>query len=216
MPDAPPTHPPKSSREEVERTIAEHMLGILEALGCEVSSPGMKDTPQRVARMLVRETCHGLFTSSPILTTFPRVEGERGPVHVTGIAVRSLCEHHLLPMEGWATVSYLPDSEVLGLSKLTRLVHWWASRPQLQERLTLQIQQSLMEHLRLPSVAVSLCLRHACVVHRGVCDDQSMTWTHQLAGEFAKADRWLREAHFHACRLEPALQSQEEATLLPL
>ena len=191
-----------SDREQLERTIAYHLHEVLRALGCACTDPGMVHTPQRVARMLVRESCAGLLTPPPQLTTFPKPPGVQGPVHVTGITIRSICEHHLLPMVGQATISYVPKEEVLGLSKLNRLAHWWAARPQLQERLTQQIHDTLQDALNLDSLAVSLHLEHACVTHRGARDSTSCTWTHQLTGAFTQ-ESWLREAHFLACKAPP-------------
>lgn len=167
------------------KKIAFHVSAILEALGLSLDDPSLKDTPRRVAKMYVEEWFSGLDTKHfPRITTFPNAFGCAEPITVQAIRVLSTCEHHLATIEGQATVSYIPQKKIIGLSKLNRLVGYWSRRPQLQERLTHQITESVQNVLETQDVAVSLQARHFCVVGRGVQDFNSQTRTLVLRGAF--------------------------------
>lgn len=158
---------------------AEEAAGaFLRALGVSVSTENLRDTPARMARAYAE-----LLTPEPFEpTTFPNDEGYDGLVLARDIPLRSVCEHHLLPFTGSACVGYLPGDRILGLSKLARAVKYFASRPQVQERLTKQIADWLTEHLHPRAVGVVVRAEHTCVTLRGVHATGSTTVTSTLLG----------------------------------
>jgi GTP cyclohydrolase I len=151
---------------------------LLTALGLDPAANGMRDTPARMARAYAE-----LFTARPFsATTFPNEEGYDELVLARSIPLRSVCEHHLLPFTGVAHVGYLPGARILGLSKLARLVEHFASRPQVQERLTQQIANWLHAELHPRGVGVVLQAEHTCMTLRGVQAAGSRTVTSALHG----------------------------------
>ncbi|HET7397865.1 MAG TPA: GTP cyclohydrolase I FolE [Intrasporangium sp.] len=151
---------------------------FLEALGMDLDTAGLADTPARMARAYAE-----LLTPRPFeLTTFPNDEGYDEIVLARDIPVRSICEHHLLPFVGVAHVGYLPGARILGLSKLARVVEHFACRPQVQERLTMQVATSLAEHLGAAGVGVVIEAEHSCMTLRGVQATGSRTVTSALLG----------------------------------
>lgn len=157
---------------------------ILEAHHPEPESEGVRDTPLRVARMWTEVTRGYADDPAAILSrTFER-EGYDEVVALAGIHFFSMCEHHLLPIEGTAGVAYLPGSRVVGLSKLARLVDCYARRFQIQERMTRQIADALQLHLKPLGVAVLIEARHLCMVARGVTKEQAVMRTSALLGAF--------------------------------
>lgn len=166
-------------------TIELHFVKIMETLGLDLSDDSLADTPKRVAKMYVSEIFYGLDTE-----TFPKItvvdnkfECDEMVVE-RGINLQSNCEHHLLPIQGFATVAYIPNKKVLGLSKINRVVEYFAKRPQVQERLTSQIFHTLEFLLETEHIAVMLDARHTCVSSRGVEDTSSITSTCKLGGAF--------------------------------
>ena len=153
---------------------------LLVALGVDLDAPGLDRTPLRMARAFA-----DMFAPRPFrLTTFPNDEGYEEMVVARNIPFTSVCEHHLLPFSGTATVGYLPGERILGLSKLARVVELFAKRPQVQERMTQQVARWLDEHLRPTGVGVVLDAQHSCMTVRGVMAVGSSTTTSALTGRF--------------------------------
>jgi len=181
--------------EEKEETIAIHFRAIMETLGLDLTDPSLAKTPNRVARMYIREIFAGLkpenFPSMTLLEEDMHHPSGSHTIH-TKVHFTSFCEHHFVPFVGFAHVAYVPQSKLLGLSKIPRLVRYFAARPQLQERLTAQIADALSLILEIPDVAVSLEAQHYCVIARGVENTQSLTLTHTLRGQF-HSDPLLRQ-----------------------
>lgn len=151
---------------------------LLVALGVDVSSQGTADTPRRVARMLAE-----LLTPVPFNpTTFPNEDGYDELVLVRNIPFVSLCEHHMLPFHGVAHVGYLPGTRIIGLSKLARLVHYFARSLQVQERLTKQVADWLRDELTPKGVGVVLVAEHQCMSIRGVQAVGTKTVTSTMYG----------------------------------
>ncbi|UXI82558.1 GTP cyclohydrolase I FolE, partial [Streptomyces vinaceusdrappus] len=153
---------------------------FLRALGVDLDGESLGDTPGRMARAYAE-----LFSPRPFdLTTFPNDEGYDELVLARGIPVRSVCEHHMLPVVGTAHVGYLPGDRILGLSKLARVVEHFACRPQVQERLTKQVADWLDTHLAPKGVGVVIEAEHSCMTLRGVRATGSTTLTSTLLGSF--------------------------------
>jgi GTP cyclohydrolase I len=151
---------------------------FLTALGVDIAREGLEDTPGRMARAYAE-----LFDAHPLrLTTFPNDEGYDELVLARAIPFRTVCEHHLLPFSGVAHVGYLPGERILGLSKLARLVHHFAARPQTQERLTKQVADCLISRLEAQGVGVVLEAEHSCMTLRGARASGSKTVTSALLG----------------------------------
>jgi len=151
---------------------------FLSALGIKLDSEELRDTPGRMARAYAE-----LFDSPPLrLTTFPNDEGYDELVLARDIPFRTVCAHHLLPFSGVAHVGYLPGDRILGLSKLARLVEYWAARPQTQERLTKQVADYLDAQLKPRGAGVVLEAEHSCMTIRGVRAIGSTTITSALSG----------------------------------
>lgn len=162
--------------------VAKAYRGFLESLGLDLSDPNLAGTDRRVARAY-RELLSGLRPGhKPRLTTFPNTEGYAGIVSVTGIPFYSLCAHHFLPFFGVAHLGYAPGKRLVGLSKLARVVEFYARRPQLQERLTEQVAGLLEQQLAPAGVIVSLEARHLCMEMRGVSKPGVTTTTTAVRG----------------------------------
>jgi GTP cyclohydrolase I len=176
----------------VDLEAAERAAGeLLRALGVDTDTESLRATPGRMARAYAE-----LFTPRPFdLTTFPNDEGYDELVLARSIPVRSVCEHHLLPFVGVAHVGYLPDARILGLSKLARVVEHFASRPQVQERLTKQIADWLCTQLTPKGVGVVIEAEHTCMTLRGVRAVGSNTVTSTLLGTL-RSDARSRQEFF--------------------
>ena len=176
----------------VDLAAAERAAGdLLRALGVDTDTESLRATPGRMARAYAE-----LFTPRPFdLTTFPNDEGYDELVLARGIPVRSVCEHHLLPFVGVAHVGYLPDSRILGLSKLARVVEHFASRPQVQERLTKQVADWLSTQLAPKGVGVVIEAEHTCMTLRGVRAAGSSTVTSTMLG-ILRSDARSRQEFF--------------------
>ncbi|MGV3465318.1 MAG: GTP cyclohydrolase I [Heyndrickxia sp.] len=172
-----------------KQKISQHFASIIEELGLDLNDPSIKDTPERVAKMLVNETCNGLFTDAPIITTFPLDKNtSRELVVIENIPFSSLCEHHFQPFVGTATIAYLPNDRVMGLSKGARVLDYFASRPQIQERLTNEVATYLYEQLNARGVFVMMKAEHFCMKVRGVKKHNSTTITTASLGEIDKKE----------------------------
>jgi GTP cyclohydrolase I len=165
--------------------VAAAFRGFLESLGLDLADPDLSGTDRRVARAY-REMLGGLRPGAePVLSTFPNTEGHAGIVSVTDIPFYSICAHHFLPFFGTAHVGYVPGDRLVGLSKLARVVDYYARRPQLQERLTEQVASLLDERLAPAGVIVSLSGRHLCMEMRGVSRPGVTTTTMAVRGTLA-------------------------------
>jgi GTP cyclohydrolase I len=173
-----------SPDQKVER-IAQHFKAIMETLGLDLADDSLQGTPKRVAKMFVNEVFNGLDPlNKPEPTLFANKFGYKGMLVERDITVHSFCEHHFVPIIGRATVAYYSSGQVIGLSKLDRIVKYYASRPQVQERLTEQIAAELKLVLRTDDVAVLIDAEHMCVKLRGVKDECSSTVTSHFSGRF--------------------------------
>ena len=168
--------------------IEERISQILEILGLDLRDDSLAETPQRIARTYVDEIFSGLdYRNFPKLTVIENKMKVDEMVKVRKIGLLSTCEHHFAKIDGSATVAYIPNELVIGLSKINRIVRFFAQRPQVQERLTEQILVALQTLLGTKDVAVSITAVHYCVKARGVMDANSETTTTALGGAF-KAD----------------------------
>ncbi|MDF1595961.1 MAG: GTP cyclohydrolase I FolE [Acidimicrobiia bacterium] len=174
--------------------IADAVRVILESIGEDVEREGLRDTPRRVARMYA-EVFGGLsIDPESIVSTVFDDENHEEMVMVKDIPFYSMCEHHLIPFHGKAHVAYLPKGRLTGLSKLARLVEAFARRPQLQERLTTQIADTLMDGLDPHGVLVVVEAEHLCMSMRGVRKPGSITVTSAVRGSFCDRDATRAEA----------------------
>ncbi len=174
--------------EKIEK-IAEHVQAILELLGLDITDDSIKGTPCRVAKMYVNEIFRGLNPANmPKLSTFENKYKYGEMLVEKNIRVFSTCEHHLLPIVGFAHVAYISKGRVIGLSKMNRIVDYFARRPQVQERMTNQIASALQEALQTDDVAVVVDAKHLCVNSRGIKDPDSSTVTAFFGGQFQNPD----------------------------
>ena len=165
-------------------TVAHHVRGILSALGLDLTDPNLAETDRRVAKMYI-EMFHGLSEGAePAITTFPNEENYSHMVMEKHIPFYSMCAHHLVPFYGHAHIAYIPNDRIIGLSKFSRILEFYAKRPQLQERLTEQVVSYLDEHLKPQGAMVVIEARHLCVEMRGVKKPGSETVTSALRGIF--------------------------------
>ncbi|MFO1355375.1 MAG: GTP cyclohydrolase I FolE [Gammaproteobacteria bacterium] len=175
-------------REQIERYLAQ----IMTLLGLDLADDSLADTPKRVARMYIEEVFSGLdYRNFPKMTTVENKMRVDGMIRITDIHVCSTCEHHFVTIDGTGTVAYIPHEKVIGLSKINRVMAFFARRPQIQERLTEQVLVALQTLLETDDVAVSISAAHYCVKARGVKDPGSETTTTALGGRF-KADPGTR------------------------
>jgi GTP cyclohydrolase I len=173
--------------------IARAVRDILEAIGEDPDREGLKETPERVARMY-EEVFSGLSEDAHDHLKLFNEKGNDELVVVRDIPLYSMCEHHLLPFVGKAHIAYIPsDGKIIGLSKLARIVNVYAKRPQVQERLTTQIADFLYEELEAKSVAVLIQAEHLCMTMRGAKAAGAMTQTSALRGAARKDARTRSE-----------------------
>jgi len=172
--------------DEQKRVLLEkHFTIIMQTLGLDLDDDSLQDTPNRWAKMMVNDLMAGLSPDLfPKCTAVDNKMGYDQMVCEKGISVLSQCEHHIQTIDGFATVAYIPKEKVLGLSKMNRIVEYFARRPQIQERLTVQIAEALKFILETDDVAVLIDAKHYCVKARGVEDHGSSTVTSQLSGAF--------------------------------
>jgi GTP cyclohydrolase IA len=181
-----------SDDEKVEQ-ITKHFTAIMETLGLDLTDDSLKGTPKRVAKMYVKEIFNGLNPANkPHMAMFENKYQYNQMLVEKNISFYSNCEHHFVPIIGKAHVAYISNGTVVGLSKLNRLVQYFAKRPQVQERLTMQIGKELQKALGTDDVAVLIDAKHLCVASRGVEDDTSSTITAFYSGKF-KEDKTREE-----------------------
>ena len=173
-----------SAREQI-RTIQYHFRKIMLALGLDLEDDSLKDTPLRVAKMFVNEAFMGLNPlNEPAVTLFENKFKYNEMALEKNIPLYSYCEHHFVPIIGKAHIAYISKGEVIGLSKLNRITHYFSKRPQVQERLTVQIAEHLQRVMNIEDVAVVIKAEHLCVASRGVGDAGCSTVTSSLHGQF--------------------------------
>ncbi|MGL5335166.1 MAG: GTP cyclohydrolase I FolE [Enterovibrio sp.] len=170
---------------EQKELITHHVREILQVLGLDLQDDSLFETPERVARMYVDEIFCGLdYSTFPKITLIANKIDCAQPVTVNAISFTSFCEHHLVSIDGHCCVAYVPSSHLIGLSKINRVVRFFAKRPQVQERLTQQIMVALQTLLDTEDVAVFVSATHHCVKARGVMDLSSFTTSYALGGQF--------------------------------
>lgn len=182
-----PTDPTFLNRTSEDKInfIRENVEGIMTMLGLDLKDDSLADTPKRVAKMFVLEKFWGLHPENfPKCTTIENKMQYDEMVVERNIKIMSDCEHHLVTIDGLATIAYIPKEKVLGLSKMNRIAEYFSRRPQVQERLTQQIGEALKFILETEDVAVVIKAKHYCVVSRGVEDQNSETVTSYLGGAF--------------------------------
>ncbi|MEX0315229.1 MAG: GTP cyclohydrolase I FolE [Allomuricauda sp.] len=174
----------QTDHEKIE-TIQHHFQKIMEALGLDLTDDSLSGTPYRFAKMYVKELFYGLNPKNrPKISTFSNKYGYRKMLVEKDITIDSSCEHHFLPIVGKAHIGYIPNGKVVGLSKINRLVDYYAHRPQVQERLCLQIMKDLQQTLDTKDVIVVVNAEHLCVSSRGIKDKNSATVTIEYGGVF--------------------------------
>jgi GTP cyclohydrolase IA len=165
--------------------IEKHFKEIMHVLGLDLSDDSLKGTPHRVAKMFIKEIFSGLDPKNkPPITLFENRYKYKQMLVEKDISLFSYCEHHFVPIVGRAHVAYIPNGNVVGLSKINRIVQYYAKRPQVQERMTKQIANELREALHTDDVAVVIEAVHYCVASRGVQDTASTTTTAEYCGRF--------------------------------
>lgn len=185
------------SREQKLERIQGLMAEVAGTLGLDLADDSLVDTPERIAKMYVNEIFAGLdYQHFPKIANIENKMQLEEMVKVRDIGVYSTCEHHFVTIDGIAKVAYLPKAKIIGLSKINRIVRFFAQRPQVQERLTQQVLVALQTLLETDDVAVHVDATHYCVKARGVMDEQSQTETLALGGLF-KTDP-VRRSEFMA------------------
>lgn len=180
-----PMIPNGFNRDEKYRRITAAFTDIARTLGLDLRDDSLCETPQRIAKMYVDEIFSGLdYTKFPKISVIENKMGVEEMVQVDAIDLVSTCEHHFVTIDGSARVAYIPGNKIIGLSKINRIVRFFAQRPQVQERLTQQILVALQTLLETDDVAVSINAVHYCVKSRGVMDSNSTTRTTALGGAF--------------------------------
>jgi GTP cyclohydrolase I len=192
-----PMKPNGLTPDQKKKIIEEKFREIMETLELDLSDDSLQDTPKRVAKMYVDEVFKGLRQDTfPKITT---VENKFSSQMVTeaNITMNSMCEHHFLTICGYVHIAYIPDKKVIGLSKMNRLVDYFGSRPQVQERFTEQLQKAMQQIMEIEDVAVVVDGVHFCVRSRGIKDSSSVTRTSALGGRFL-SDAKAREEFFNS------------------
>lgn len=173
------------NQEQRVESIRESMIDVMFALGLDLNDDSLQDTPKRIEKMFVNEIFSGLdYTSFPKITCIENKMQSDEVVKVSDISITSTCEHHFVTIDGLAKVAYRPNEKVIGLSKINRVVKFFAQRPQVQERLIRQILVALQALLGTEDVAVHITATHYCVNARGVRDSHSATSTTATGGCF--------------------------------
>lgn len=197
-----PTTCNRLSDDEKIAKIAIHFKEIMETLGLDLNNDSLQNTPSRIAKMYVKEIFSGLNVDNfPKMTVIENDMKYDQMVVIQNIQALSVCEHHFQTIDGYATVAYIPNTKVVGLSKINRVVQFFSRRPQVQERLTKQIADCLQYVLDTEHVAVHLNAKHYCVIARGVQDAHSSTSTADLRGHF-KTKIETREEFLRHCNID--------------
>ncbi|KAF0236141.1 MAG: GTP cyclohydrolase [Prolixibacteraceae bacterium] len=180
------------SDDEKMAIIEDKFRDIMETMGLDLTDDSLRGTPHRVAKMFINEIFYGLNPANkPKISVFENKFKYNEMLVEKNINMNSTCEHHFLPIVGKAHVAYISNGEVIGLSKINRIVDYYARRPQVQERLTVQIANELREIMKTDDVAVIIDAKHMCVSSRGIQDESSSTVTAEYSGRFK--DKPVRE-----------------------
>jgi len=180
------------TRDEKYERIKASMTDVVSTLGLDLNDDSLCETPHRIAKMYVDELFGGLdYANFPKMSVIENKMGVEEMVKVSNISVISTCEHHFVTIDGGSSVAYIPKDKIVGLSKINRIVRFFAQRPQVQERLTQQVLVALQTLLGTDDVAVKINATHYCVKSRGVMDANSHTQTTALGGVF-KNEKTLR------------------------
>lgn len=182
-----PLRPDAFELSDIEKIalIKKDVLNIMQTLGLDLTDDSLKGTPNRVAKMFVQEIFGGLHPDrKPKASTFSNKYKYKEMLVEKNITLYSTCEHHLLPIVGKAHIAYISNGTVVGLSKMNRIVDYYAKRPQVQERLTMQVVKELQEVLNTEDVACVIDAKHLCVNSRGIRDIDSSTVTSEFGGAF--------------------------------
>ncbi len=180
--------------------IEKNFKEIMHILGLDLNDESLKDTPKRVAKMYVKEIFSGLNPENkPQPTLFENKFKFNEMLVERNITLYSYCEHHFVPIIGKAHIAYFPKNQIIGLSKLNRIAQYYSKRPQVQERLTIQIANELKEILQTEDVAVIIDAEHLCVASRGVNDVNSSTVTSSYHGKFLNNE--IRKEFLSSCRI---------------
>lgn len=182
------------SNDRRRELITSHMTKVMELLELDLNDDSLNETPGRIAKMFVNEVFSGLdYANFPKITVIENKMRIDEMVTLRDITFTSMCEHHFVMFDGKATVAYIPNEKVIGLSKINRIVQFFAQRPQIQERLTQQIMVALQTLLGTSNVAVSMDAVHYCVKARGIKDQTSTTTTTSLGGLFKTSENTRQE-----------------------
>jgi GTP cyclohydrolase IA len=180
------------SDDEKMAIIEDKFRDIMETMGLDLTDDSLRGTPHRVAKMFIKEIFYGLNPANkPKISVFENKFKYNEMLVEKNINMNSTCEHHFLPIVGKAHVAYISNGEVIGLSKINRIVDYYARRPQVQERLTIQIAEELRRILKTDDVAIIIDAKHMCVSSRGIQDESSSTVTAEYSGKFK--DKSVRE-----------------------
>ncbi len=180
-----PLKPNDLSAEQKQDKLKALFTQVAQTLGLDLADDSLSETPHRIAKMYINEIFSGLdYQNFPKITVIDNKMGTDEMVMVSDIGLTSTCEHHFVTIDGFAKVAYLPAGKIIGLSKINRLVRFFAQRPQVQERLTQQVLVALQALLETDNVAVTINATHFCVKARGVMDSNSITRTTALGGTF--------------------------------
>ena len=173
------------TKDQKQAKLKDLFTEVAQTLGLDLSDDSLCETPHRIAKMYINEIFSGLdYENFPKITVIDNKMGTDEMVMISDIGLTSTCEHHFVIIDGLAKVAYLPAGKIIGLSKINRLVRFFAQRPQVQERLTQQILIALQTLLETDNVAVTINATHYCVKARGVMDANSVTRTTALGGTF--------------------------------
>ena len=177
-----------NNKEKID-AIAHHFSSIMKILDLDLNDDSLKDTPKRVAKMYVEEIFEGLDNSKiPSIKKFDNSFDYKGIILEKNISLFSLCEHHFVPIVGKAHIGYFANDKIVGLSKLNRIVNFFSKKPQVQEKLTVQIVEFLKKELETEDVACVIDAQHLCVSMRGIKDVNSWTTTAEYSGKFLESN----------------------------
>ena len=197
---------PERPEDERLKLLEEHFESIMRVLGLDLMDDSLHDSPRRLAKMYLNEIFWGMDHNNfpkctAIKNTLNQVDVHGSFVLEKGIRVSSTCEHHFVPIDGKATVAYIPRHKILGLSKLNRIVEYFCKRPQVQERLTEQIRAAMAYVAETSDVAVFIDATHFCVKTRGIQDVGSSTVTLSVGGVFSKETSDIRREFLNLARM---------------
>jgi len=182
------------TRDEKYDRIKASMTDVVTTLGLDLSDDSLCETPHRIAKMYVDEIFSGLdYSNFPKLSAIDNKMHVNEMIQISNVSVISTCEHHFVTIDGSSRVAYIPQDKIIGLSKINRIVRFFAQRPQVQERMTQQVLVALQTLLNTDDVAVAIEATHYCVKSRGVMDADSTTRTTALGGLFKNDDRTRAE-----------------------